>query len=530
MNDCYISIKNILKRLNIPFSTGYLKENVLSHPHFPSLLCVSDVLEKYKISQASVKLGKDRLNEVPLPSIVQVSVGGKEFFHTLTHISEETVTRYDEHGKENEVSRKEFLKMWTGVALLVERNEDSAEPGISERIQQRKIRTTLSGILVLFVLIGLGMGLNELVKNEDLLFAYSFIFLKSAGLVISVLVLWREIDQDNPVVKQFCSREGKTDCNAVLDTTDLKFADGAISPGSLAFAYFFSGFFLFLTNVFSISLFALIGWLSLATIPIVLISFYYQAFKIKQWCRLCMVLQGILLTEIALHWMGQFYQHPITLRDFSAFTVLFLGILMIWIYLKPILDKKDEFYNYKRNLKKFKSNPIIFENLLSKSKKINNPVQGLGILIKNTSPQYQIIKVCNPYCDPCAKAHPELEELVKEGNIDLQILYFPNSDMQDPTTKTISHFLAIAAKEDQQETLEALDQWYNTAGGMDYTSFAALYPMNGELEQQGEKMKNMKEWCEREGITHTPTLFINGYKLPNDYSIADLKEIITQRW
>jgi uncharacterized membrane protein len=529
MNDCYISIKNILKLLNIRFSTGYLKEEVLSHPHFPSLLCISDVLDKYKISQASIKIGQDRLDEVPLPSIVQVSVRGKGFFHTLTHISEETVTRYDEHGKENEVPREDFLKVWTGVTLLVERNEDSAEPGMGDRIQQRRIRITLMGILVLFVLIGLGMGLNELVRNGSLLFAYSFILLKSAGLVISVLVLWREIDQDNPVVQKFCSGEGKTDCNAVLDTTDLKFADEAISPGSLAFAYFFAGFFLLLTNVFSLALFALIGWLSLATIPLVIISIYYQAFKIKKWCRLCLILVSILLLEMALSWIGQFH-HPIEWTDFSEFAVLFLGVVLVWMYLKPILDKKNDFYNYKRNLKKFKSNPAIFESLLSQSKKINNPTEGLGILIKNKSPRYHVIKVSNPYCDPCAKAHPELERLVEDGSIDLQVLYFPNGDMEDPTTKTISHFLAIAAKEDQQETLKALDQWYNTAGGKDYAVFAGLYPMNGEVEQQGEKIRNMKDWCVRQGITHTPTLFINGYKLPKDYSIEELKEIITQRW
>jgi len=35
----------------------------------------------------------------------------------------------------------------------------------------------------------------------------------------------------------------------------------------------------------------------------------------------------------------------------------------------------------------------------------------------------------------------------------------------------------------------------------------------------------MKAWCEKEGITHTPTIFINGYKLPKEYRIEDLKEI-----
>jgi len=35
----------------------------------------------------------------------------------------------------------------------------------------------------------------------------------------------------------------------------------------------------------------------------------------------------------------------------------------------------------------------------------------------------------------------------------------------------------------------------------------------------------MKNWCDKEGITHTPTIFINGRQLPKEYSIADIKEI-----
>ncbi len=91
--------------------------------------------------------------------------------------------------------------------------------------------------------------------------------------------------------------------------------------------------------------------------------------------------------------------------------------------------------------------------------------------------------MCNPYCGPCAKAHPELDRLVEDGSIDLQVLFYPNASIEDTRTKTISHFLAIAGKGDQHVTRKALDQWY-IAEQKDYTVFADSYPMNGELEQQ----------------------------------------------
>jgi thiol-disulfide isomerase/thioredoxin len=229
---------------------------------------------------------------------------------------------------------------------------------------------------------------------------------------------------------------------------------------------------------------------------------------------------------MALAWAQQVYQFPIDLPAVAAFAFLFIATLLGWIYLKPILDAKDKNYTYKRNLKKLKSDPVIFDSLLTRSKKINNLTWDLGILLKNESPRYHVIKVCNPYCGPCAKAHPELERLVEEGIIDLQIIFFPNNSTDDLHAKTISHLLAINSKGDPKVTQEALDHWY-TAEKKDYAAFAGRYPMNGELDQQQEKLLAMKTWCEKEGITHTPTIFINGYELPKEYRIADIKEINT---
>ena len=59
----------------------------------------------------------------------------------------------------------------------------------------------------------------------------------------------------------------------------------------------------------------------------------------------------------------------------------------------------------------------------------------------------------------------------------------------------------------------------------DYEVFAGKYPMNGELKEQENKLDAMKQWCDDAEITGTPTIFINGRRLPDTYSIDELKNI-----
>jgi protein-disulfide isomerase len=51
--------------------------------------------------------------------------------------------------------------------------------------------------------------------------------------------------------------------------------------------------------------------------------------------------------------------------------------------------------------------------------------------------------------------------------------------------------------------------------------------MNGELKKQDEKVEAMKDWCSKTEIQFTPTFFINGYQLPSNYSVNDLKYFLS---
>jgi len=73
-----------------------------------------------------------------------------------------------------------------------------------------------------------------------------------------------------------------------------------------------------------------------------------------------------------------------------------------------------------------------------------------------------------------------------------------------------------------------LDDWYG-AKEKNYEIFAAQYPVSKEeLDDQTTKIDAMAKWCDETEISFTPTIFINGYQLPDTYWADDLKYFLEE--
>jgi len=181
---------------------------------------------------------------------------------------------------------------------------------------------------------------------------------------------------------------------------------------------------------------------------------------------------------------------------------------------------------YKATYKRLLYNPDTFNNLLQQQATAPDGYQNIGITVGNPDAKNTIIKVCNPYCGPCAKAHPVLDEIIHlNKNVKLKLIFMVSDHANDKRRIAARHLLAINEKDNALQTQQALDDWY-LADKKDYDAFAKKYPMNGELKKQEAKIDKMSEWCKEAQITHTPTIFINGFKLPQAYKIEELKYIL----
>lgn len=524
-NNSIAVTQQLLRTLAVPFTNHKVEEAMLQNPDYPSIAAVHDVLKEYRVDNMVLQVDKEKLNEIPLPFIAHMRGKTNGFIH-VTAVTADTIvyTKSKSFTRSESISRKQFEEEWSGIALLAEAGKEAGEKEYKVNLKKEKQMQWYYPLLLAGLLLVFGLSIVSTSVGYTIS-AFVVLVLKLAGVIVTGMLLWYEIDNNNPFLQKVCSGSKATNCNAILQSKAAKLF-GALSWSEVGFFYFAGGLLaVTLTKEGSVQLLA---WLNLAALPYTIFSIYYQWRIAKQWCPLCLAVQALLVTEAVLFLSTGMHQSlPTVFTACSIFSACFLAPVVLWFFIKPYLFKAKEGMEYKNRFFRMKKDPRIFEALLAKQKKVTVSAEGLGITLGNPNATNTIIKVCNPYCGPCSKAHPEIHELI-HANDDLKVQIIFNSfpDDSDPRSKPVRHLLEIAEMQNDILVHKALDDWY-LSDVKDYEKFALKYPKQNELKKQDEKIKVMRNWCEKMDIKFTPTFFVNGYQLPENYDYNELKYFLS---
>jgi uncharacterized membrane protein/protein-disulfide isomerase len=529
--NCEFVTYSFIKKLNVSVTKGFIRKQLEEHPDYPSMLAVSDVLNNIGIENRAYKIGPDKLTGLPVPYIAQVIDNGNKYFTIVNSTNEGSVNYLDPVKNFNHsIEVKDFDELFTGVILLGVPTEAAGQKDYikSKGEENRKNAANILMIAALPVLCILACISCFFTIGVSSIAPIIFTLITLIGTLIGALITWYEADQHNPALQQICTAGTKTNCAAILNSKASKIF--GVGWSLIGFTYFAGSLLtLLITRIVNLQALYILSWLNIFALPYIVFSIYYQAQVAKQWCPLCLGIQVILALQFIVAFFGKFYSeipissvtHSAILEVLICFTLPFLVLSILF----PALRKANESKQGNTELLRLKHNPQIFEALLSKQKVIIEPVDGLGISLGDPNARNKLIKVCNPYCGPCAKAHVVIDQLLDNSpDLQVQVIFTATGEENDRKTPPVEHLLAIAAKANNKNTKHALDDWYTAKKSENrYEEFAAKYPMNGELKQQGDKIKDMNDWCIKTGIGYTPMFFLNGYQLPEIYNINDLK-------
>lgn len=411
------------------------------------------------------------------------------------------------------------------MVLIAEKNENSSKYNYKKAGLNKLGRESTLPIIILFIFAISIIQVILNIKNKNY-YNGTLLLVKLFGVLSTIALLWYEYDSRNILLQKVCSFSRKVNCSAILNSKASKVI-GNITWSDIGFIYFTGGFLLllFAPEINSLNILSVIN---LITLPYIFFSLYYQAKIAKQWCFFCLIVQALLMLEfgltISLNKLSKIQLFYWNKNDYLIVFMSYFIPAAFWLFSKPYIYEAKEGKELRYKFYRLKNNEGIFDTLLRRQPSLKNFPEHLGIIIGNLRAKNTLITVCNPFCSACSTAQFDLISLLQyNSNWKVNIIFTASGEEDDPSTFPVAHFLAVSEMTKDNSILQfALKEWYSTRK-KNYEAFSKKYPINADIKLQFEKVKDMKEWCKKEGIQFTPTFFVNGYSLPEQYDVNDLR-------
>ncbi|TVR37017.1 MAG: hypothetical protein EA390_00315 [Balneolaceae bacterium] len=498
-------------------SERYCKKRIASHPDYPSILAVADTLQKLGIPHTVARSNKENLSDIPLPALLHLDTAGGSLLPVY-------------NADDLEVS-KEKLNSWSGVLIKAEPPKEIADKENKKALDEEKRFKLLSSLLI-FAAAGLVV--------IPLLFSFSWVQLlllatALAGVGTGYVLFAKDLGITYQTVESFCNAGTGAGCGKVLRSEEGKLF-GFITFSDLTLGYFAAQLVavgLLVPLWTGSSPLSVLGWLSMFALPLIGYSLWLQAVKIKEWCRLCLVVSGILAVQIMI--FGYLFftglMNPMAFALPEVVMILFLFVLAgsSLLLLKQTIQQKNRAVQNETAAARLKNSPEVFTSLLFRERQTDTSSLEHDFLIGRPDAPVKLTMAVNLFCGPCKNELEQANELLSiyPGQVSLSLRFLKSGDKGETSgllLKTWLHGLKERnnGMPDGQTLIEA---WYEV---MDAEKFGDSHPVNGTVsdKEAEEYSRAHYGWIKQAGITKTPTTFMNGYELPAAYRVKDLAALI----
>jgi uncharacterized membrane protein len=498
------------------------KVQLLSHPDYPSLNCISDLFNHFKIDNFAFKVDTtlEIYSQIPDTFLAQISKDGKTELVIVTKNKTNVEIIYGKNKLES-INVTLFLEKWTGILFVIEKPENKASDNKS------KIKYYKNAIAIITV----GVILSAFFYANPSLFQIIHFALSVVGIYISYLIVQHELGVHSQILDKFCSGQSKkTNCDAVLSSKGANVL-GLFRLSDLGFVYFTSisltWLLLSLNNFQTTSSLFLISSLA---VPFTFFSIYYQKVVVKSWCPLCLTIVGLLWLQFAsLFLVKAFWENKLMINSSSIFFLAsMLVVITSWIFIHPLLKKEQKLEKLEIEHIKFKRNFKLFSAALNLNEQLETEISDSNEIIfgcTNNKNVLKIIIITNPMCGFCKESHKLVEEILNGRHTNIQICIRFNvrtDDLDSAGTKIAAKILELYNTTTEKNCLLALSDIY---GKVDAVTWLKKW---GEVSSSKyvETLNNEKDWCTKNKINFTPAVLINGRQYPNEYDRMDLLYLI----
>lgn len=523
-----VCLKILSKYYGKDFSMKYLQEKVHNIDEKNSLKEIVEACEQLGLKNLPIKISfQDLVEKIPMPCIINWS---SSYFVVLYKIENDIVYISDPQLGLFQYSKEEFIYSWAkndekGVVLVIETTHDfykNNETISKNRINIKSRKLLFISLTLLIVLLAYRQFLTDFS-----IFQIVYSLLSFTGLFTSLLILQESLGVKNGLASKVCgnSEMNISECqNVILDESSFIYKNYTL--GDLSLTFFTTISFLSLFSTINLSYFISI---SLFSIPIIAYTFFYQMFKIKQWCRLCLLVSFILVCIIA---NTVFAFSSLNIFELLYTTIFFIISLIfffiIWISLRPFIYG---YFKFKKKIKKntnFKKNYVVFSSLINSTTEIDsNSLENLmKIEVGDSNANSELSLFLSPKCVHCYKVFKEAFKLYEKNKGRIKLSIYLNVNLSNENNKHIiiaKILMQTYINNGGEVALNLLKRWF--IDEIDLQDFAKEY--NIQINEEAiNSIGSHYNWCHENGFDYSPVKLFNRKVLPDEYQIKELKYFI----
>ncbi len=343
----------------------------------------------------------------------------------------------------------------------------------------------------------------------------SLLAINSIGAYIGYLLVLKQLHIQSNYADKLCSLFKYNDCNNILESDAAKFF-GVIGWSEVGLGYFISNLIIL---CFLPSCIPYLLLINIFCLPYSFWSIWYQKFKAKQWCPLClgvmMLLWGIFIAGLVfgyIDFLAIGFWELVSTGSIYVISILTINMLI------SVIAKSRNMENIRYEINSIKSDEDVFGALLKKQAYYEVSKETSRILLGNPESNLLVTVFSNPHCSPCSFMHKRINKLLElNKNICVQYIFSSfNEDLEISNKYLIGTYF-----QKNGEAKMIFDKWFEE-GKFNKEEFFRSYPVNTDIHEVVKEFELHEQWKEQSGLRATPTILVNGYKLPDNFKIEDM--------
>lgn len=520
-SNCNLLIE-LLKLSSIKIDKKELEFQFQSHPSYPSLHALTGVLNHFKIPNMAIEVPRNAETLKELPHYFLAHINHNEERLVLVKFVNGSINLYYDKKQSETISIKQFLEIWSGVIVVVEK-DDSINTLRSQKNMDLKF---------IFILLSI-LSIGFFFWNLPNLFQQLHFSLSVLGFYISILLVQHDLGIRTKSLEKICSgKSEKVNCEDVLQSKEAMIF-GKVKWSDIGLTYFggitLAWLLIKLKPPINDSSLLL---LTVCALPFTLYSIYLQLYKLKKWCPLCLSILAILWMQGAsLFFLPSFeLLLSVQLKSLIITGYCLLFTYALWKFMKSKLEVNSNYKKLSVDYNRFKRNYKVFNALLHEKTSLNTSIDNCTEIVlgnKDVNAPLKIIVVTNPLCGHCKNAHKAVIPLLASHTNQIQVTIRFNVNIKDEDsvdTRAALTMLAIYQNKNEHDVILALDELYSTDT---INTWLKKWERKNSLQFFSD-LRKQKDWCILNNIDFTPEILLNGISYPAEYERDELKYFIDE--